>query len=120
VLVREFPIKKQRGKLVFPQHEQFETAPRMATQVVDGWACPIFIKCPKPQCNVDWVPFLTTIDGWFTDVECEEDRYRLFGVFGCEVHPYRVDREFHGVTIYFLDYCDAVHLKLSLADHCEF
>jgi hypothetical protein len=114
VLVREFPIKKKRGRMQFPATPEFDAAPRMASQVSEGWSTPLLVPCSNPSDKRCWEAFVASIESWFHDTATDNRRFRMFGVFGCKEHPYRVDREFHGLMVYFFDYGDAVHMKLSL------
>lgn len=88
----------------------------MASQLQPGWAAPLLITCNHDERD----SFVHEIKDWFQTTDCDDARYRLYGVFGFVIHKVRIDREFKGVCIYFVDICDAVHLKLCMADRCAF
>jgi hypothetical protein len=119
LLYREFPIQTRRGKIVFPPPDHFPTGDIIGSNLLEGWAPSLLIRCPNPEEVCHWPTFYRMICDWCSDTETDHHRYRMYGVFGCQIFPVRIDRYFAGITMYFVDVSDAVHMKLSLSDICD-
>ncbi len=111
----ELPISFKRGKITKPVLSLLEKAPKIGTNMPPGWIN-LIVSCEDAEKD----GFVDEINQWLRDSDCDCGRVHMFGIYGYEVHSFRVDCEFRGVAMYFVDYMDAIHLKLAMADRCNF
>jgi hypothetical protein len=104
VLTAEHPLTIRRNEIVFPcdrllreQGHKIGSQPSLSPVLV--------MQCTKE--------IAIEVDRWAKAVMIPTGRCRLYGCFQLTIHQVRIDRDFIGLSAYFISYYDALQFKMS-------
>lgn len=108
----EIPIVWKRGKTI--RIEKTPSLDNLESSTQIGKSVPNWTSLLIPRGDKDINSYLKDISEWLTETQYDGRLFKLYAVYGFSVHTFRVERTFYGIDGYFLNYMDAVHIKLSI------